>query len=81
MTFNYNNLVIRADNEVSLYAAELFSEEIKARTGKTPEISADAEKPFITFTIDEESDNKDVFVITENEYGLTITAKTIRGLI
>ena len=42
MTFNYNNLVIRADNEVTLYAAELFSEEIKARTGKTPEISADA---------------------------------------
>ena len=45
MTFNYDKLVILADNEICVYAAELFSEEIKARTGKTPEISANAEKP------------------------------------
>ncbi len=81
MKFSYDNLNICAKGKDCLYAAELFSNEIFERTKVKPHIVDISENAFMTLVTDNSVDNKDTFVITENNGNLTVTAKTIRGLI
>lgn len=81
MKFNYDDLIIRAEGETALYAARLFSEELKLRTGTSPEISADAENAFFTFSTSEDFSDKDTFKISKTDCGFEANAETVRGLI
>lgn len=81
MKFSYDNLNICAKDKDCLYAAELFSNEIFERTKVRPHIVDISENAFITLVTDNSVDNKDTFIITESNGNLTVTAKTIRGLI
>lgn len=81
MKFSYDDLKIYAVGNNANYAAELFSDEIYKRTKVKPTLNDTEENSFISFVTDENIENKDSFTITENNGCLTITAKTIRGLI
>ena len=81
MKFSYDNLTICAKGKDGQYAAELFSDELFIRTKLRPSIIDISEDAFVTFIIDSSIDNKDFFIISENNGNLTISAKTIRGLI
>lgn len=81
MKFSYTNLNICAGNNESLYAAELFSNEIFERTRVKPSVTNASKNAFVTLVTDDSVDNKDTFIISESNGGLIITAKTIRGLI
>ncbi len=81
MKFSYDNLNICAKDKDCLYAAELFSNEIFERTKVRPHIVDIYENAFITLVTNNSVDNKDTFIITESNGNLTVTAKTIRGLI
>ena len=81
MKFSYNDLNICAKNDGSRYAAQLFSNEIFERTSVKPSVVESAENAFVTLVTDDSIEDKDTFIITENNGTLTVTAKTIRGLI
>ena len=81
MKFSYSNLNIFAENNASRYAAELFSNEIFERTNVKPGIVESKENAFVAFVADGSIEDKDTFIITESNGTLTVTAKTIRGLI
>ena len=81
MKFCYNKFNIYAADKNCLYAAELFSNEIFERTKIKPDLIGASESAALTFITDETIENKDQYTITENNGNLTITAKTIRGLI
>lgn len=81
MKFSYDNLKICTKSKDSRYAARLFSDEIFKRTKLRPSIVDISEDAFVTFIIDKSIDNKDFYIISENNRNLTISAKTIRGLI
>ena len=81
MKFSYSNLNIFAENNASRYAAELFSNEIFKRTSVKPNIVEIKENAFVAFVTDGSIEDKDTFIITESNGTLTVTAKTIRGLI
>lgn len=81
MLFDYTDLIICAETTGELYAARLFSEEIKLRTGVSPQILPHGKNFFFAFSIDTTLADKDVFEIAEKDGGISITAKTVRGLI
>lgn len=81
MKFNYNSLKILVTSDNALYAAQLFAEEIRLRTGFLPEVSKNTANPSIIFSTDESFVSKDFFTIVKHNDCFTFTAKTIRGLI
>ncbi len=81
MKINYPELVISAESEVELFAAELFSKELKKRTDTEITVTGKCDEAFVTFNIDTDIENKDEFTIIKNSCGFKISAKTVRGLI
>ena len=81
MKFIADSFYIYAEHNTGIYAAELFSEEWKLRTGFLPKMAENAEKANLIFNFNNDLNDKDFFIIDEINSTLRITAKTIRGLI
>lgn len=81
ITFDYDKLSISAKEGSALYAAQLFAEEINARTGLSPKISCDDENAFFVFSVSNDFSDKDTFEISKTDSGFAASAKTVRGLI
>lgn len=83
MSFDFTGLNIGAKSEAELYAAQLFSEEIEKRTGKTPDIGKVFPNPIVSFKSckNDRLPNKDCFEIEQDDNSVTIYAYGIRGFI
>lgn len=81
MKFSIKSFSVYALTHAEKYASELFSEELRLRTGSLPLQAISKAEATLCFEICPEICNKDTFTIKETVTGLTICAKTIRGLI
>lgn len=77
---DYREFYIFSETPPSKKAAELFSEEILIRTGKTPVICDDKEKANFIFETDSDI-SKDGYNITVDNSAVTVSASGIRGFI
>lgn len=81
MRKDFTHISVQAKTATELRAAKIFAEEIKARTGIFPDISANAHSPRIVFAEDPSAENRDRFEVTTDGAAITVRARGIRGLI
>lgn len=81
MKYIFTSLNIEACGKEEVKAATYFAKELKKRIGKSLPIFESAPFPKIVFKTDESIENKDFYTVSQNETEITVTAKTIRGLI
>ncbi len=81
MVFDVKSFSVFYENEVELYATQLFCNEAEKRTGIKPIIASTAFDASIVFKTDSQILHKDTFIIEKTNSGYLIKAKTIRGLI
>ncbi len=75
------NILIYAITQTERKAATFFSEEWEKRTNVKPQSANHPDDADIVFSENEQIENKDTYIIKETEKGLSISAKTVRGLI
>jgi hypothetical protein len=81
MKFDFTSFKIVAKTPTEIKAAEFFADEIRMRTGKLPEICAEApEENFVRLAIENESDSES-YRVEHNSDRIVITAHRLRGLV
>lgn len=81
MKYVFKDILISASKEKEVFAAELLTEELEMRTGKTPVIASKPEgECYIELKLVDESDSED-FRIEQDGKKITVTAHRLRSLI
>ncbi len=88
MKYDFTNLLVRGDGKDARRAASLFKYELAKRTGRSASDFSLPENALgvlggkvIELLTDDKTENKDFYIIEQSENAITISAKTVRGLI
>lgn len=88
MKYDFTNLLVKGDGKDASRAASLFKYELYKRTGRRASEFTCPENAFgvfgckvIELLTDDKIDDKDFYLIEQSESAITISAKTVRGLI